>query len=221
MPDFKDRRWAWSAIATAAGIIGLGNGVWFYVTQPLIVTASQWLISVFSLGVESYKDNVYAAAGRGMPEAVATHILGYVVAILAVWPLVFYITARNAIAKLSNHDSAPPLMVRIITGDPRTTSRARMIRRISLATYITIVATIFGVGYSLTAAASVVVSNVAVAYYRQIRTIVAPHVPPQVVLEYDARMVRVTTRQQYFNLLKEMDTEARKHTADVPDFSVW
>lgn len=225
MAQLPNRRVLWAGLATLAGILGLGNGVWNYVTGPVLIRTSQWLLRATSLGVGSYKDRVYAAAAHDFPERVATLLLLYILTAFVFFHVYFFFSMRDSIQSLrASHLGEPrkrSLIRRTIFGDPGATPDEAALTRLSRVLHLLFVVMVFLAGYIVTSSASLILTNAAVGYYRELRAIVAPHVDQPTLLRYDARFTRVRTRDQYYSLVKDMDTEARTHTADVPDFNVW
>src|SRR5688572_9810073 len=132
MWDLKDKKWAWAALATAAGILGLGNGVWSYLTEPLLVSISRKVVSLFSLGISSYKDGIYAAVARGLyGERVASELLQYLLLILIILPIVFLISFRLSVGELRRRRLGEQIEVPLLArADFRTPDRALPIARV-------------------------------------------------------------------------------------------
>src|SRR5689334_11652820 len=93
-------RWIGGIFLAAVGILGLGNGVWNYFTEPALLKGSHWLLNTISLGYASYKDHIYADAANGPHEHVANEIIKLLFLFLLILPPVLLSYTGNQVRRL-------------------------------------------------------------------------------------------------------------------------
>lgn len=222
-PRRKLPAWVWPAALAAAGLLGLGNGAWSYITEPSLFWLRNKLLSVVTLGIQAQKDEVYLHAARGPHEHTATTILMMLLLGLGLGAGIWFAShmelLRWARAQAYGIEQKPSAVARFL-GDPRVNPK-RSYRRLQIIMSISALIVTYQVGVFLARSLKGQYCTAAIAYYSQLRAVVAPHVPPQRLLEYDAQFATVRSRSDYLTLMTELDAQARKHTDKLPSFYVW
>lgn len=233
-------RWFWPALVAAAGILGLQNGVWLYVTEPVLVWLRDATLNFITLGLDSYRDDIYKHAAKGPHEHAALRVLTLLISLIVCVPVALLAVSREMLRRLrqlllrqsteTRNGTATPaaaeeklfedVLFERIVGDPRIDPR-RTYRRFSLFVYGVVLMMFFWVGATAAGAAKLMFVSDAIAYYQQLRAVVAPHLTDRQILELDARFATIQGRADYLALMKDLDAEARKHTTAIPQFNVW
>lgn len=187
------------------------------------------LLSLATLGIQSYKDGLYRTVAKGYPEHASRALFPALISGLILLPLFLLVQTRSLLAslrrrleRLDDSDSADTFsrvrnrLLGDFASEPEKAFRIR--RRI-----------LFGLVMLQFYLAGAVIADLvkaqycaeAISHYQRLRAVIAPHVSQSQLLQYDFRFATIQTRDDYYVLVKELDNEARQHTSKLPDFSVW
>jgi hypothetical protein len=218
----------WTTAVAIAGALGLGNGVWSNVTSPALTWIRDAILNAVTLGIQYQKDSVYLDAARGPHDHIATTILVLLLAFLSfgLTTLTGKLIGLLRIAREVTYPASPGLLSRasasvenLMGFNAPTPVPAYTRTRVFVILFSLFI--VFSTGVVLTRSITGIYCTAALSYYQQMRTIVAPHVSPMMILEFDAQFATIQTRADYVALLTRLDNEARKHSTKVPKFNVW
>lgn len=219
-PRKKQATW-FGGLTLLAALLGIPNGVWTYLTEPLVSWMWRASLSAATLGISSVKDVVYEDVAQGFWDEPGWLLLLFVAggtftfSVLLMPLLMFVLQARRWVRGGPTDRWTGIAFGRMLNPDGwfnRYSMKILFVLWLALVLQSSI-----WVGVLLSSA----YSARALRHYQQLRTIVAPHVPNHKLLEYDARRALIQNRADYVSLIGDIETEARKHATTLPEFTPW
>jgi hypothetical protein len=194
---------------TVVGVLILAVvGNFLYETaKPLLLWVGNALVSVSTLGIASLRDSVYVEVAKGSYERAAPALLTFF-ACLALGPLAFGagLLTRGFFRKKAAQG-----------GEVEGAGSEKAGRALS-----SIVAGLAGLLLILVVQAAQINYIVRAArLLEQLQTAVSPYVSEQQRLAFASCAALLRSRQEYVELVDELDTIARENGIEPPDFSIW
>ena len=181
----------------------LGSALWDVALKPSLLFLGTFMLDVATLGLNSLRDGMYADAAKGNVERASVSAYLMIVGVfsgLLCAPLIIHVIERRA---------AKP------AGPRPERNASRTIRTdlwlVPLAIGLSMSVQAFRINYVITAA----------AYFEQLERIVAPFVSAQDRLQFESRFARLTTRQEYVQLVDELRGLARDNKVSTPTFAIY
>jgi hypothetical protein len=201
------RKWVLSILG--AILIGaFGSGLWQHVLHPLLWSAFKFALDVGTLGIETFKDEIYQQIAQGYHAEESLLLLRMTTSTL-VGVLGFAIGAVTAfiIFKLKKRVPEETKLLPFLSS------------RFFLYGFI-----IFLIGvssYLIIAGARIEYINKGITHFNQCKTIVSPYISEQNRLELQSKFAMIRNRKDYVYLLDNMEQIANKNKVPLPTFKVW
>jgi hypothetical protein len=206
----------------------IGSGIWQYILEPALKDSTNFMLELATLGVESFKNDLYVEISRGYQELASHRIQSLFstliasVFILASIGLVFKV--RKLIEDLenleageepkSNNLSAEEIKNRLESNNPKKT--------LKLTYFTAVLSGVFSV-MLIVSTFSYEYINSAVTHYYQVKRIAAPYVTLPERLEIESQFSQISSSDDYrilierlYDVLAESGQEVR-----VVKFNVW
>lgn len=211
------------ALGRALGVVGVillgavGSGLWETVFGPLLVGLRNRALDFTTLGLSSLKDTAYAQVASAFyrqqadPTQIPTALIliGTVVALYLVWSMVVK-AAGDTMALSARH---------LGTEAERIMASFVWTRRVYSFLVLLLGILAFIVYLGLTIQQSYV--NSAASHFRQVLAIAAPLLTDQEEEELEGRFAQLRTREEYLELIGEVERLAKDHDQVVPTFAAW
>lgn len=218
-------------VVSAIVIGAVGSGVWQYIMEPAIFTSSRAILELATLGVESFKDDLYREIAKGFHEKASNALyfefnLLYGFALIA-FPLFLAIEAKKLVDRKSaminklqqigaEEDKNSPTI-----GELRESLLNIRPERALKFIYVLVV-----VGLVVLSAQFVVskrdryVSS-AVTHYFQLKRIVSPYIGQNEMNVLESRFGQVQSAKDYKAVISKMRNIAKQNSANLPEFEIW
>lgn len=235
---------------TALIVGGLGNGVWEHILEPGLRGGASVLLSVATLGVEAFKDDIYLDIAKGFHEkqSVSTANLMAILTAYGVAGSLFLLTraSKNNVDKVDRtRTEIEGLEAKIEDGKPQAKSpmssqerqadlRARLaaakannlalesrVRRLHRFTLGAFSLSLALVAWVLVGNAKSNYINTAIAHFEQSLAIVSPYAMQEELLMLRSRFAQVTNRDDFVAVLSEIDRIGDRSGLELAGFEAW
>ena len=224
---------------------GLGNGVWEYILEPAFAWSLHGLLNVATLGVQSFKDDLYREIAKGFHEESSLTLastFNYLVACAVVFGLFQLLqwskkiineikVSSNELDALEHEVDHPnPQEQRQTTeGLKERISQLRlknsgMEPRAKFINRVTNFLFAFGVAFyawMLIGAVKDRYINSAIVHYEQSLAIVAPVITTNEMILLKSRFARVASRKDYESLMEDVATFGQRGNYSIKKFNIW
>lgn len=209
----------------------IGSGVWQYILGPIVSNSTKAILDIATLGVDSFKNDLYMEIARGLHEEASYSVLVridtiYVMAvfIFLVWVLIKareLVVRRNKllkkIRKIKEGVVNKSQSLDEIESGLNSIPLLPLKRLAYLSIFLAIL--IFTLQFVLTK--SKIYINDAISHYRQSIGIIAPYISEREVLLYNSRFSQIKNQADYVNILKDLKAVSRSQNIELPEFDVW
>ena len=207
---FASRFWnVLSAIIAAIVLGAIGSGVWESLLRPAVSFFSNFFLNIATLGISSYRDQLYQEIATGFHERAAilafVFLLSAATAVSIFLSVIYFFIVRTEATNKSE--------------DSNTISR-RIFKKKPIATImvlLSIVSTSFMTVFSFQINYMVRASS----YVVQMETIIAPYIPEQKRLILQSQAAQVASKDDFVKVLSEMQLIAKQNGAVIPEFSIY
>jgi hypothetical protein len=235
---------------TALVVGGIGNGVWEYILEPGFRGSASVLLSVATLGVEAFKDDIYLEIAKGFHEkqSVSTANLLALLTVYGVSGSLFLLTrtSKTLVEKVDRtRREIERLEAKIEDGKPQAKSpmnsqerqadlRGRLavakaqnlalksdVRRLHRFTLGAFSLSLALVAWVLVETAKSSYINTAIAHFEQSLAIVSPHATQDELLMLRSRFAQVTNRDDFVAVLSEIDRIGDRGGLELAGFEAW
>jgi hypothetical protein len=222
---------------------GLGNGVWQYVLQPALTWSLDGILNIATLGVQSFKDELYREIAKGFHEESSLSLanslyfwVGYGVA------FVFFLLTRKtkdlvsqsvavdkelddleAIADGRTVPSEPndDIQLRISNLRTKNSNFAPKLKIMHKSAYL-----LFALGIAFFAGMVIGTVkaryiNTAIVHYEQSMSIVAPLANDKELAVFKSRFARITSKSEYEALMSDIARVGEQGGFKIPNFNAW
>lgn len=216
----------------SAIILGaIGSGVWQYIIEPALSTSSQVILSLATLGIESFKNDLYREVAKGFHEGASNKIYFQINFLwgmaLLIFPLYSFLEFKRLIQQktkmleeLKKIESGKDKCLPSI--DELRTSLLNLIpKRILISIYISIVLGIFVFSACCIASARNNYVSSAVTHYFQLKRIISPYISQEEIKAFDSRFSQIQSARDYKVIVSQVISIAEQNGAKHPVFKVW
>lgn len=229
-----------------AVVIGaIGSGVWEYIFQPALRSGSNILLEVATLGIESFKNDLYRDVAKGYREQASYSLLlsftsllisGYIVGCLIMFSKVkdMIKAEQETLADLNEMeleiehgpteeiDDKPEkadLLERI--EDIRKSLQSSGSKKIKKYCYaMTLIVVVISVSKFVGIIKDGYI-NGAVTHYTQMVRIVSPYVEKDRLIEIESEFSQIQSSSDYEKIIDSLNFYIQEHQLHKPQFSVW
>lgn len=239
--------WARRALRVL-GVIALGalgSGLWEYLLKPALKSVSFWILDVGSLGLESFKGEVYMQVATSSPTIASIENLNLLTflysASLALWLISFFFRLRKVrdenqflrrqleedLAENEGHveetlEELNAEHVKALESQKERVDRlGKSIRRAVPQYYVTaclvaVMAIVHTVNYS-----RIRYINSAIAHYQQTLRIAYPYLSDDDRRRVESEFAQVRTKEDYVRVVGKLESISKDNKSWVPSFVPW
>ena len=222
---------------------GLGNGVWEYVLEPAFTWGLSATLNVATLGVQSFKDDVYREIAKGFHEEASLSLanaiyywIGYGVAFGL---YLFTRKTKNLVSRIASktkelddleavtegraepNESKDQIPLRISKLRAEYSGLARKAKWVHTAAYVCFAFGIFFFAWMAIGTAKDRYINSAIVHYEQSLSIVAPLASAKELVEFKSRFARVASKGNYEMLISDIAEVGERGGLTLPEFKAW
>jgi hypothetical protein len=190
------------AITVVLGAVG--SGVWEWLLKPALTGTSDLVLSIATLGVQSFKDSLYKDIALGFREEPSLRLYSAVFAFL------------------------PSMLVGAISGayfahvlHKRGVNEAILDKTTTWLVKPIFIGIVFLLVFSMVQATQVAYVNRAITHFNQLYAIAAPFVPDEQRLVFRSQFAQVASREDYVKVVDGLVQVCRGKNIAVPEFSIW
>ncbi|HDY73021.1 MAG TPA: hypothetical protein ENH86_00405 [Candidatus Jorgensenbacteria bacterium] len=172
-------------------VVGLiGSALWENLFRDLLNLGGKTLLTISTLGLDKYKDNIYMSIAQGFYERVSIQILSLGLGVL------FGIALGTIIItfKINKKDEK--------SKDLKIKKWLRGHKRFVKIGFL--IYTIFVMGITVLSLAEITYINKSIAYYRQLESIAAPYITSDQEKIFNSRFSQIKNREGYTKLINEL-----------------
>jgi hypothetical protein len=218
-------------VLSAIVLGAVGSGVWQYVFDPALSKGSKVILDLATLGVESFKNDLYREIAIGFREKASSALYSQLnilfgLALIGI-PIALAIRTKELIQQKS---ALLEELQRLEEGKNKVLPSIEELRqdirnarpeRLLVAVYaLVVVGVVFFSAQFVTSKRDRYV-NSAIAHYGQLRRTVSPYVAQNELLLLDSRFSQIQSAKDYESIIFQMSDITKQHNAKVPEFEVW
>ena len=199
-----------SALKWIAGVLGvlIGSGVWEWILKPLLLFGGDTILTVTTLGLDKFRDNLYASvaiASQERASVMSLYLIMLVILLILSVPLVNVLKLRRITRE--NY--------REYLGRNSESWQKRWLNIALFPAMGIMISAYFGLLYQTT-----YISR-ANAHLSQLQRIISPFVTEQQRLIFSSRAAQMTTRAEFQKLLIDLTDVATANGAKTPSFATF
>lgn len=224
---------------------GLGNGVWEYILEPAFAWSLHGLLNIATLGVQSYKDDLYREIAKGFHEESSlalANTLNYLIACAVVFGLLQLLQRSKKLIdeiKLTNTEldtleqeienpkgqerdqKKEGLKERISQARNKNSGLAPKAKFIHKATSLLFAFGVAFYAWMLIGAVKDRYINTAIVHYEQSLAIIAPVITANEMTLLKSRFARVASRKDYEALMGDIAAFGKRGNYGLTQFNIW
>lgn len=221
-------KWAFRVV----GVLFLGalaNGVWQSLLGPAIHFSTRWVLDITSLGLTSYKNDIYKQIAADDPSVAAYN--GYLASALMFMTMLataaaymFHISSdyRRQAERVSRALSgAPPNPEPQVGNDVLNQRLLKTVRRLRFWAYCFSIIVGLSVADQFISVSRVSYEMLAEAHYHHVMRIVTPYLEPREQAQVESDFAQIGSREDYVRLLSRLEGQCKTHGKTVPKFDPW
>lgn len=222
-------------------VIGaIGSGVWEYILQPALRNGSNAFLELATLGVESFKDDLYQEVAKGYQEKASFSLLLSFNALLVSAYLVacgLMVSKGREVIKderrllkdierlkcpeeeTQHYEPSDEPLARLeeIETSIRNSGSKRMLK---FSYVMSLLILVFCASEVISVAKEKYV-NRAVTHYEQLTQIVKPHIEYEVLTKIESDFAQVQSSTDYIQVIQSLSKVADENELKTPKFDIW
>lgn len=179
----------------------IGSALWEYLFRDLLNLCGRFLLTISTLGVQKYKDDIYINIASGLHEQVSLQILS-----LGMGVLVGFIFATALFPfKHKEKDDKKDSKIREWLKNHGSFIRAAFL------TYALLV-----IGITMLSLAKIEYINKTIAYYNQLENIASPYLTDEQEEMFNSRFAQIKNKEDFVKIIDELNGIIRNEVKDFP-----
>jgi len=180
----------------------IGSGIWENIFKPLSGTILNFILSISTLGVESFKSEIYVEISKGFHEGLSLGILSLMLSMMLGFTLAIF-------------------LIKLFVDSDKTSPIRKVFKfqysLINRKTFIILYLLFFTAFTSIIFLHEVYV-NKAITYYQQLETIAAPYLNQDQKLKIESSFAQISNKQDYVDIVNQLTLIIKDNNQIVPDF---
>lgn len=209
----------------------VGSGIWQYVLNPALEGSTRFLLEIGTLGVETFKNELYIEVSKGYQETASFKTLSILSLIIGLLSILLcaksIVDAHFAIKKhgdllkdielLEQGKKEEPRSITEIKNDLILNNPKSMLKSaymmIPFAGMLIIILTI--------STASDRYVNNAVAHYNQILKVASPYMTHEEILQIESEFAQISSSEDYIKVTEKLYQYTNEAEIEVNHFDIW
>lgn len=218
-------------ILSAIVLGAVGSGVWQYILDPLLSSGSRLTLNLATLGMESFKNDLYREIAKGFHEKASNALYAQFNMMFSIacigFSIFMAIKARGLVQRKSEMIED---LQRIEANEEKKIRSLEEIRAdlknakpewFLKAVYVLVALNLVYMSAQYITSKRDRYVNSAIAHYSQLRKIVSPYVSQIELMNMDSRFSQIQSAKNYEVLISEMSNIAKQKAANLPEFEIW
>lgn len=182
----------------------VGNALWEGVFRKTLNFIWKYLLTISTLGIDKYKNNLYIDIARGFYEQASLEILTLFIG------LVFgiFFGGLLSISSIKKSDDTHEKEGRLFSWYKRNKSIVKSV----MVIYV-----IFMLAISTLTIARIAYVNKSIAYYQQLQSIVHPYITDEQVNQLNSRFAQIKNQSDYIKLIEDIISIANTNNLALPN----
>lgn len=229
--NFKLKAKLIGGVISAIVLGAIGSGIWQYVFDPALSKGSKVILDLATLGVESFKNDLYQEIAIGFHEKASSALhsqfnMLYTLFLVLI-PIVILKKTREMIQRKSAIMKKLEQMEEGLERESRTIEDLRQsTQNLRPERLLVFIYALLVVGVLLFSAQFVTSKrdryvNSAIAHYSQLKRIVSPYVSQNEIQLLDSRFSQIQSANDFESIIVQLNDITKQHNAKVPEFEVW
>lgn len=211
----------------------VGSGVWQYVLDPVLKGGTNFMLELATLGVESYKNDIYIEVSKGYQELASHRMQSLFNVLIAMMCLVLSCSLVVSVKSIvKDHKGLLEEVESMETGSIREYEApdiAKIKSRLSeqhprktlkLAYFTVVLSGVFAIMLTILTSSDRYI-NSAVTHYYQTQRIAAPYMTIEENMEIDSRFSQISSDEDYRQVLAELYSVTEEEGITLVNFEVW
>ena len=227
------------------GVIFIGaisSGIWEVVLKPLSTFIRDMLLNLITLGLDSFRNNIYSSIANGYNQSPMIELLYYFVLIIIfamIMLLVFLFSEKRELLKERNRlvelcddklseldnkeEPRKKTIEEIREGIVQTRQKAVNLptKRYSFLLYFISVIFVFEASLLITSYIKTSYINSAITHYNKIVAISSPYYNTMEIALHTSQYAQIKKKEDYIRLTSSIEATIKNHGIVPPTFSVW
>lgn len=221
------------AILGAIILGAIGSGVWQYMLDPIFKGGTKFILELATLGVESYKDDLYVEVSKGFQETASYRVQALFNIMLA---MVFIAISVGQLFKVKDLINSQRRLLDEVNylekGEIeehyldkikqfRSELQLKKPEKLVNLSYICILlSALIASLLSITTVSDKYIHS-AVVHYHQSLKIISPYINKYETLKIESDFAKISTSSDYANILNKIETIANENNEMIRDFDIW
>lgn len=223
-----------SIVGTVLSAIILGSvasGVWQYIIDPLVLKSSKAILNIATLGMESFKNDLYRQVAKGFHEGASSALYSQINGLVGIAAIIFSLNlAKRSKELIQKNSELLEEIQRIEAGEEKalaTTQELReritnlRIERLMKVVYALVALAIIYFSAQFVTSKSDRYVNSAITNYFQLKRTIFPYITQNELLVLDSRFSQIQSVADYKALISQMSATAKQNNVKEPNFEVW
>lgn len=220
------------ATTLIAIILGaVGSGVWEYILEPLLASSSKAILNIATLGIDSFKNDLYSEVAKGLHEKASYSLLSKFNLLLILAMFIFSLATLKKVKKLIARRSEMMKKIHKLENNeiPDKKSLSEMkedLQEINVGPLLKTSYFLLGMTALLFSAQYIASKrdlyvNDAIAHYQQSKNIIAPYISNVELLVFNSRFSQIEKPQNYYKIMDDLNGIAKNNKIQLPKFDAW
>lgn len=181
----------------------IGSALWENVFRDVFNFIGRTLLTVSTLGVEKYKDDIYVDIAKGFYEQASIQVLSFVIGILAG----VIVAMVGAILKNKKEDEN--------NKNSKIINWLKEHRRFVKLTFLFY--SFFVIGITVLGLSKITYINKSIAYYKQLETIASPYLTVDQEKVFNSKFSQIKNRDDYIKIIKDLELILKDKVQTLPE----
>jgi hypothetical protein len=215
----------WTAGALGGIFLGaLGSGLWDVALKPALRRASYGLMSLSSLGIESFRTGIYERIATGSTSRAGVLTLALVTTLfvsLLGTAFIYLIQQTMELQRLQNRTNGHADAVPRKSPEEINRLTQRFLRYFRRVLYILSVVILLISGTLLVDLSRAAYESAAVAHFQQALKIASPYLTDTDRATVESKFAQIHSKAEYVAIVDGLAKTAKEHSQQVPPFNAW
>lgn len=223
--------------AAAIFIGAIGSGVWEYVLEPSLKSSSNFILRLATLGIDSFKDDLYKEISNGFHEKPSLSLLSSFSAIyIGITLVIAFFAAFKAheirereqkiLCDIENMKEPTEKKIQDLPLDDRLVALEKMVmssssKKLVFYSYIFgLMVIIMSIVKAVTLTKDVYVND-AVTHYEKLFNATRPYLETNEAILIKSEFAQIRKRSDYVNIIKKLEKTAINNDLLISNFEIW
>ena len=202
--------------------IGIGsNAIWEFLIRPVLLLAQNGILTLTTLGIQSFKDDIYREIARGHHDRASETIFILLMMLLMLAPIAIIFLGYTRFTSRRKQRLERIDTERNKTIDAKLAALEHVDARITKLIWMNVGVAVLLTIVSATLTVKTVYIGSAVTYYDQLMAIATPYLTDNKVKLIASEFAQIKNQDGYERIISELRSLAKMKGQSVPAFNIW